>query len=142
MQRFQNILVVVDGRTENQAVVERAMILAQRNQARLTLVNTVNTLPRLASGPMTPEPPADAAFAALSLAGSEVSSVHAEGRAGALDSQVGSKARGRTDRNGHSEPHRGGRIVHWQHRGKDLAPGRLFRADGQARWVRYASEVG
>jgi nucleotide-binding universal stress UspA family protein len=60
MQRFQNVLVVIDERTENRAVVERAVILAQRNQAHLTLVNTVGALPRQAFSPVTPEPPADA----------------------------------------------------------------------------------
>ncbi len=59
MQRFQNVLVVIDERTENSAVVERAVVLAQRNQARLTLVNVVRTLPRQAPRPIAPEQPAD-----------------------------------------------------------------------------------
>ena len=56
MQRFKNILVVVDERTENRAVVERAVTLAQRNQARLTVVNTVGALPRQVTMPDGPEP--------------------------------------------------------------------------------------
>jgi universal stress protein E len=56
MLRFKNILVVVDEETENRAVVERAVTLAQRNQARLTVVNTVKELPRLAPVPDVPEP--------------------------------------------------------------------------------------
>ena len=48
MQRFKNILVVIDEKTENRVVVERAVTLAQRNQARLTVVNTVKELPRQA----------------------------------------------------------------------------------------------
>ena len=57
MQRFKNILVVVDEKTENRVVVERAVTLAQRNQARLTVVNTVEALPRQATMPDVPEPP-------------------------------------------------------------------------------------
>ena len=59
MQRFKNILVVVDEKTENRAVVERAVTLAQRNQARLTVVNTVRELPRQAPVPDVPEPLVD-----------------------------------------------------------------------------------
>jgi nucleotide-binding universal stress UspA family protein len=59
MQRFKNILVVVDKRTENRAVVERAMTLAQRNKARLMVVNTVKDLPRPAPAPDIPEPLVD-----------------------------------------------------------------------------------
>jgi nucleotide-binding universal stress UspA family protein len=60
MQRFNSILVVVDAKTDNRAVVERAVILAQRNQARLTVVNTVRELPRQAPRPITPDLQADA----------------------------------------------------------------------------------
>ncbi len=56
MQRFKSILVVVDEKTENRAVVERAVTLAQRNQARLTVVDTVGALPRQATMPDVPEP--------------------------------------------------------------------------------------
>jgi nucleotide-binding universal stress UspA family protein len=59
MQRFHNILVVIDEKTENKAVVERAATLAQRNQARVTVVNTVKELPRQAPRPVTPDLPAD-----------------------------------------------------------------------------------
>ena len=59
MQRFLNILVVIDEKTENRAVVERAVTLAQRNQARLTVVNTVKELPRQAAVPDVPEPLVD-----------------------------------------------------------------------------------
>lgn len=59
MQRFKNILVIVDEKTENRVVVERAVILAQRNQARLTVVNTVKELPRQAPVPDVPEPLVD-----------------------------------------------------------------------------------
>jgi nucleotide-binding universal stress UspA family protein len=56
MQRFKNILVAVDEKTENRAVVERAVTLAQRNQARLMVVNTVKELPCPAPAPDIPEP--------------------------------------------------------------------------------------
>ncbi len=60
MQRFKDILVVVDEKTENRPVVERAVTLAQRNQARLTVVDTVGALPYQATRPITPESPAEA----------------------------------------------------------------------------------
>jgi nucleotide-binding universal stress UspA family protein len=59
MQRFKNILVVVDEKTENRAVVERAVTLAQRNQASLMVVNTVKELPRPEPAPDIREPLVD-----------------------------------------------------------------------------------
>ena len=59
MERFKNILVVVDEKTENRAVVERAVTLAQRNQASLTIANTVGTLPRQVTQRDIPAPPVD-----------------------------------------------------------------------------------
>lgn len=59
MKRFKNILVVIDQKTENRVVVERAVILAQRNQARLTVVNIIKELPRQAPVPGVPEPLVD-----------------------------------------------------------------------------------
>ena len=56
MQRFKNVLVVVDEKTDNWAVVERAVTLAQRNQARLTVVKAVKDLPCPAPAPDIPEP--------------------------------------------------------------------------------------
>jgi nucleotide-binding universal stress UspA family protein len=56
MQRFKNILVVIDDTVENRGVVQRAVTLAQRNYARLTLVNPVRELPRLAPVPEIREP--------------------------------------------------------------------------------------
>ena len=56
MQRFKSILVVVDEATDNRAVIERAVTLAKRNQARLTVVNTVKELPCPALAPDIPEP--------------------------------------------------------------------------------------
>lgn len=60
MERFKRILVVVDEKTENRAVIERAVTVARRNRARLTIVNTVDELPRQVPRPVTPEPPAEA----------------------------------------------------------------------------------
>ena len=59
MQRFKSILVVIDEGTENRAVIERSVTLAQRNQARLTVVNTIRVLPRQAPRPMAPALPPD-----------------------------------------------------------------------------------
>ncbi len=60
MQRFKSILVVIDEKTENRAVVERAVTVARRNQSRLTIANTVEELPRQVPRPITPERPAEA----------------------------------------------------------------------------------
>jgi nucleotide-binding universal stress UspA family protein len=60
MERFTNILVVVDEKTENRGAVERAVTLARRNQARLTVVNPVRALPYQAPSRIKPElPPHD-----------------------------------------------------------------------------------
>ena len=59
MQRFKNILVVIDKKTENRVVVERAVTLAQRNQARLTVVNTAKEPLREARVLDVPEPLVD-----------------------------------------------------------------------------------
>lgn len=67
MQRFKSILVVVDENTENRAVVERAVAVARKGRGRLTIVNTVEELPRQAPGPITPEPPAEAEGLALDI---------------------------------------------------------------------------
>ncbi|HSR34067.1 MAG TPA: universal stress protein [Anaerolineae bacterium] len=67
MQRFKNILVVVDEKTENRAVVERAVTLAQRNQAGLRVVNTVRALSHQTPRPITREPPTDAHELALDI---------------------------------------------------------------------------
>jgi nucleotide-binding universal stress UspA family protein len=67
MQRFKSILVVVDEKTESKTVVERAVTLAQRNQARLTIANTVRALPGPAPRPITPELPADTHEPALDI---------------------------------------------------------------------------
>jgi nucleotide-binding universal stress UspA family protein len=67
MKRFKSILVVVDERTDNRAVVERAVILAQRNQARLTVVNTSRVLPRQAPSLFSPPPPADVSELAVDI---------------------------------------------------------------------------
>ncbi len=42
MQRFKNILVVIDPNNESQAVIERAVDLARRNQAHITLVSIID----------------------------------------------------------------------------------------------------
>ena len=45
MKRFKNILLVVDPELMNDAVFERAVALAQYNQARLTVVSVVEPVP-------------------------------------------------------------------------------------------------
>ena len=60
MQRFESILVVIDERTDNRAVVERAVILARRNHARLTIANAVRGIGREEPSAPAPEPPAPA----------------------------------------------------------------------------------
>jgi nucleotide-binding universal stress UspA family protein len=46
MKRFKKILVVTDSRNEGQIALKRAVALAKRNRARLTLVEVVEKLPR------------------------------------------------------------------------------------------------
>jgi nucleotide-binding universal stress UspA family protein len=46
MKYFKDILVVYDSKTDNRALFERAVELGQRNQARLTVVNLVEEVPR------------------------------------------------------------------------------------------------
>ncbi len=57
MQRFKNILVVIEDKVDNEAVIKRAVTRAQRSQGRLTVVNIVEELPRQATKPLTPELP-------------------------------------------------------------------------------------
>ena len=59
MQRFKNILVVIDHKTESGVVVERAVGLARGNGARLTLVSTLNRLPRNGQQQFVAKPPAE-----------------------------------------------------------------------------------
>jgi nucleotide-binding universal stress UspA family protein len=56
MQRFMNILVVMDKKTDSEALIERAVALSQRNQARLTFVNVLDELPRDIPAPVAVEP--------------------------------------------------------------------------------------
>ncbi|MDJ0950901.1 MAG: universal stress protein [Alphaproteobacteria bacterium] len=46
MQRFKNILVLYDRKIGDEAALRRASALAERNQARLTVVEVVEKLPR------------------------------------------------------------------------------------------------
>jgi universal stress protein E len=46
MQRFKNILLVIDGNTWSKEAFERASMLAKRDQARLTAIDVVEELPR------------------------------------------------------------------------------------------------
>ncbi|MEK7408049.1 MAG: universal stress protein [Acidobacteriota bacterium] len=46
MQRFKNILLVSDGEDRSRAGLERAAALAVRNQAQLTVVSVLESLPR------------------------------------------------------------------------------------------------
>ena len=45
MQRFKNILVVIDGQTESQVFLAQAVDLAKRNQARMTVVSVIEEPP-------------------------------------------------------------------------------------------------
>jgi hypothetical protein len=45
MQGFKNILVVIDPKTDSGALIERAVTLGQRNQARLTIVTVAEEFP-------------------------------------------------------------------------------------------------
>lgn len=63
MKRFENILVVLDRKTDSGALIERAVTLSQRNQARLTVVVVAEELPQdlptqVAAQPIGAEAPA------------------------------------------------------------------------------------
>jgi universal stress protein E len=46
MQRFKNILVFTDGGPRSKAVLQRAVVLAQINKARLTALSVIESLPK------------------------------------------------------------------------------------------------
>ena len=46
MQRFKNILLVLPCEAENQVTLDRAVTLAKKNEAQLTVVKTVEQRPR------------------------------------------------------------------------------------------------
>ena len=46
MKRFKNILLVYDGRESGQSTLARAIDLATRNQARLTVIQVIKQIPR------------------------------------------------------------------------------------------------
>jgi len=45
MQRFKNILLVYDGRESGQSTLARAIDLATRNRAQLTVIEVINQIP-------------------------------------------------------------------------------------------------
>ena len=45
MQRFNNFLVIIDRKTDGGALIEHAVTLGQRNQARLTIVTVAEEFP-------------------------------------------------------------------------------------------------
>ena len=58
MKRFSNILVIADAATDHSPALKRAMALAKNNQASLTLVDIVDSVPaelRMAITAVTPE---------------------------------------------------------------------------------------
>ena len=55
MQRFKNILLVIDHRTESKAALDQAVALCKRNQARLAVVDLVEDLSRDAELWLTPD---------------------------------------------------------------------------------------
>ena len=60
MQRFKNILVVIDPQNESRAVIERAVDLARRNQAHITLVSIIDEPPPDDQQQLAVELPAEA----------------------------------------------------------------------------------
>ncbi len=59
MQHFNNILLVIDAKTESRATLERAITLTKRNQVLLTVVDVIKELPRYMRPLMTSKPPAE-----------------------------------------------------------------------------------
>ncbi len=56
MQRINNILVVIDRKTDSGALIDRAVTLDQRNQARLTIVTVAEEFPPELPTPVTVPP--------------------------------------------------------------------------------------
>jgi nucleotide-binding universal stress UspA family protein len=52
MKRFKNILVVFDSKTDNRALFDQAVDLAQRNQAALTVVDVIEEAPYVLAKPI------------------------------------------------------------------------------------------
>ena len=46
MQRFRNILLVYDGTEPQKLTLDRAINLATRNQARLTIIDVIEEIPQ------------------------------------------------------------------------------------------------
>jgi nucleotide-binding universal stress UspA family protein len=67
MQRFKNILVVIDQKNESGAVAERAVDLARRNGARVTLVCTIGELPLAGQKQIAAETPAESGKLSLDI---------------------------------------------------------------------------
>ena len=59
MQRFKNILLVIDAKTESRAALERVITLAKKNQALLTVVDVIKELPRYMRPLETSKPPVE-----------------------------------------------------------------------------------
>lgn len=57
MKRFKNILVVFDGKINNQALYIQAVDLAQRNQAALTVIDVIEDVPQVRHGSTEQEQP-------------------------------------------------------------------------------------
>jgi nucleotide-binding universal stress UspA family protein len=72
MQRFKNILLVIDAKTESRAALERAITLAKRNQALLTVVDVIKELPRYMRSLLTSKPPAELQMQATEKRSSEL----------------------------------------------------------------------
>jgi len=53
MRRFKNILVVLDSRSDNRALLDQARDLAQRNQAEITLLDIVEVTPSSQTMPLS-----------------------------------------------------------------------------------------
>lgn len=56
MNHIKDILVVYDSKTDNRTLIEKAVRLGQRNQARVNVVNVVEEAPRKMVKPIRPEP--------------------------------------------------------------------------------------
>jgi len=55
MERFKNILVVFDSKTDNRALLDQAVNLGQRNRAALTVVDVIEEVPRVLKPPKSQE---------------------------------------------------------------------------------------
>jgi len=85
MERFSNILLLADAGLENSIALKRALALAGSNQASLTVVDIVDSIPADIQLAITTVPPAELVDIAVAEKKEQLEPVVAAGKAGGID---------------------------------------------------------